>query len=91
VRITDRYNRSLPASGDGLSLPEQKYDITRYRRGYNVKDMEMGMCEGPEMAHRAFEALRWIELKFDLPWEYSESTRHHTDSFSNAPRSELQR
>jgi hypothetical protein len=35
----------------------------------------------PEMARQAFEALEpggWIELKFDLPWEYNESTRHHT-------------
>jgi hypothetical protein len=33
------------------------------------------------MARQTFEALEpggWIELKFDLPWEYDESTRHHT-------------
>jgi hypothetical protein len=35
----------------------------------------------PEVARQTFEALEpggWIELKFDLPWEYNESTRHHT-------------
>jgi hypothetical protein len=33
------------------------------------------------MARQTFEALEpggWIELKFDLPWEYNESTCHHT-------------
>lgn len=35
----------------------------------------------PEMARQTFKALEpggWIELKFNLPWEYNESTRHHT-------------
>jgi SAM-dependent methyltransferase len=35
----------------------------------------------PKIARQTFEALEpggWIELKANLPWEYNESTRHHT-------------
>jgi SAM-dependent methyltransferase len=60
---------------------ERLWNFTTSFKLVHLRYADTWVRDWPQIVNQTFEALKpggWIELKFDLPWEYNTSTHHHT-------------